>query len=110
MKTRILLIKVPICYFPNEKTKKGLQENYAVRSAFQYGPPLALALIAASLKNYLKFDYELTVRDINEVGLSIKKYLMEDYLQYLEQTLSDNYDIILISCQYMFNQNWVNYR
>ena len=107
--TKILLIKVPICYFPSPKALEILKENYATRSAFHFGPSLALALIDGSLKHYLTCDFELTVKDINTASISEKKYLMEEYFEHIENVFKDNYDIVLVSCQYMFNQSWVNY-
>jgi len=107
--TKILLIKMPISYFPSPKALKMLKENYSTRIAFQYGPPLALALIVGSLKHYLTCDFELTVKDLNTASIPEKKYLMEEYFEHIENVFKDNYDIVLISCQYMFNQSWVNY-
>ncbi len=107
--TKILLIKVPICYFPSPKALEILKENYATRSAFHFGPSLALALIDGSLKHYLTCDFELTVKDINTASILEKKYLMEEYFEHIENVFKDNYDIVLVSCQYMFNQSWVNY-
>jgi len=106
--TKILLIKMPTSYFPSPKALKMLKENYATRSAFYYGPPLALAIITASLKQYLTCNYELTVKDLNTLSIS-EKYQMEEYFEHIENVFKDNYDIVLISCQYMFNQNWTNY-
>ena len=107
--TKILLIKVPTSYFPSPKALEMLKENYATHSAFVYGPPLALALIAGSLKHYLTCDFELTVKDLNTFSIPEKKFLMEEYFEHILNVFKDDNDIVLISCQYMFNQSWVNY-
>jgi len=107
--TKILLIKVPTSYFPSPKALEMLKENYATRGAFVYGPPLALALIAGSLKHYLTCDFELTVKDLNTFSIPEKKFLTEEYFEHILNVFKDDNDIVLISCQYMFNQSWVNY-
>jgi radical SAM superfamily enzyme YgiQ (UPF0313 family) len=107
--TKILLIKVPTSYFPSPKALEMLKENYATCGAFAYGPPLALALIAGSLKHYLTCDFELTVKDLNTFSIPEKKFLMEEYFEHILNVFKDDNDIVLISCQYMFNQSWVNY-
>lgn len=107
MKKKILLIRVPDCHYPNPKIKKLLESNYALRSAFVYSPPLALAYISAFLKKYLTFDFELTIKDINTYALLKKRHIPEEYHAYIKKVLEDKYDVLLINCQFMFNQNWV---
>ncbi len=107
MKKKILFIRVPDCHYPNPKIKKLLESNYALRGAFIYSPPLALAYISAFLKKYLTFDFELTVKDINAYALLKKRHVPEEYHGYIKKVLESEYDVLLINCQFMYNQNWV---
>ena len=66
-----------------------------------------MAYISASLKKYLTFDFELTVKDINAYALFKKRHVPEEYQEYIKKILENTYDVLLVSCPFMYNQNWV---
>lgn len=103
-KKKILLIKVPSCIY----SSNSRLDDYATKHTYSFLPSYALAVLSAFLKKNLKIDYELKVVDINMFALSLGSLAIEKFLSYMTKVIkNNNFDILLISCQYMFNQRWV---
>lgn len=103
----ILLIKVPICHYPDvESESRGFKAN----EKFEPFPSLALATLCAFVDAYKTLDYQLHAVDLNiegyvEPGVDID---ISAYPALLEDSIKNHqYDVLGISAPFVFNERWV---
>jgi len=105
---RILLFKVPVYARPNE----GAAANFSKKNPINYTPSLALASLAGFVKKYFTLDHTLEVYDMNVDSLAPFKSeveLSERALNNGQNKIAESdFDVLAISCQFMFNQSYVD--
>jgi radical SAM superfamily enzyme YgiQ (UPF0313 family) len=64
----------------------------------------------AFLKKYLKVEHEVTAVDINFAAFNEYIPTERSFEESIRSTIADNeYDLLLVSTQFMFNQGWVDF-
>lgn len=103
-KKRILLLKVPASDYIGKTENEDPAEKYA----YWYHPSYTLSVISSFLYRYLKIEYELKIIDINMLCVKNRTLEVQEMAKTMRNVLEqERYDFLLISCQFMFNQQWV---
>lgn len=100
---KILLLKIPAAIYPcGEKT-----DDFSKKHTYSFFPSYALACLSAFIEKYLKVKHELKVVDANFLAVSLGNAAIAKFNDYMREIIKKNeFDILLISCQFMYNQRW----